>query len=70
MNTPMNNKSPQVIQAIEDLFPGTSNKIKNKVCPACDNPVGEFKDDLSIREYLISGMCQACQDDVFREEDE
>jgi len=24
-----------------------------------------FRDELSAREYYISGMCQHCQDDVF-----
>lgn len=24
-----------------------------------------FRDELSAREYYISGMCQACQDSVF-----
>jgi hypothetical protein len=24
-----------------------------------------FRDDLSIKEYKISGMCQKCQDDFF-----
>lgn len=25
----------------------------------------EFKDELSAKEYTISGLCQACQDDFF-----
>ena len=29
-----------------------------------------FRDELSAREYYISGMCQACQDSVFGGEDE
>jgi hypothetical protein len=31
----------------------------------CDQPVREFTDDLSRREYAISGLCQSCQDTVF-----
>ena len=27
-----------------------------------------FRDELSAREYYISGMCQACQDGVFGDE--
>lgn len=34
-------------------------------CPICTKPVGNFRDDLSRREYEISGMCQDCQDEVF-----
>lgn len=31
-------------------------------CPLCIQPIGEFKDALSAREYSISGLCQKCQD--------
>lgn len=37
------------------------------VCPFCDYvfaPI-ELRDELSIKEFLISGLCQDCQDDVF-----
>ena len=29
----------------------------------------EFKNDLSKKEYAISGLCQSCQDTVFSEEE-
>jgi len=32
------------------------------VCPFCRETVGEFRDALCRREYEITGMCQACQD--------
>ena len=31
----------------------------------CGKPVGEFVDDLSAKEFSISGLCQACQDNIF-----
>ena len=34
-------------------------------CVACDKEAKEFRDALSRKEYTISGMCQACQDEVF-----
>lgn len=37
-------------------------------CATCgDGPVTResFKDELSVKEYGISGMCQKCQDSVF-----
>lgn len=34
-------------------------------CILCGNPVAKLRDQLSIREFIISGMCQSCQDDVF-----
>ena len=41
------------------------------LCPECHNPIGEseFRDDLSKKEYTISGLCQACQDAIFTEPD-
>jgi hypothetical protein len=37
-------------------------------CPSCKGEAKEFKDELSKKEYSISGMCQKCQDKVFHEE--
>ena len=36
-------------------------------CPFCcmDVVLEEFRDDLSLREYKISGLCQSCQDSMF-----
>jgi hypothetical protein len=47
------------------LFPQVVIDIQNKVCPTCKEKVGEFRDELSEKEYTISGMCQECQDSVF-----
>ena len=35
------------------------------MCPRSFDPATEFKDELSQREYEISGMCQKCQNSVF-----
>lgn len=42
-------------------------KAKAGRCPMCGTPIDitTFKDELSLREYSISGVCQACQDDIF-----
>lgn len=37
-------------------------------CPCCKHKIGSpsnFKDELSLREFFISGLCQDCQDQVF-----
>ena len=36
-------------------------------CPLCKHKVDkdEFRDELSRKEFEISGLCQACQDDIF-----
>lgn len=44
-------------------------RVENGTCPTCDNPKvltrKDFTDELSWKEFLISGMCQSCQDSVF-----
>lgn len=37
------------------------------LCPFCGKKVDEnsFRDDLSLKEFKISGLCQTCQDEVF-----
>lgn len=39
--------------------------IAGKACVKCGEPAVEFKDELSRKEYSISGLCQRCQDDIF-----
>ena len=43
--------------------------IEEGICVTCDEgrdiAATSFRDDLSRKEYAISGMCQSCQDDVF-----
>lgn len=67
LKKPMSEKTPEMREAIEGIFPGTAKAIEEKKCPTCNKPIGEFRDLTSRREYLISGMCQACQDSVFGE---
>jgi hypothetical protein len=64
----MSNKTPEMRKAIEGIFPGTMAAIDKELCPTCGEPIAGFRDELSLREYKISGMCQACQDSVFGED--
>jgi len=63
-------KSPAITQFLEENF-GRSTAIQENVCVpepiGCGRPVdmSEFRDDLSRREYRISGLCQSCQDAIF-----
>lgn len=57
------------------------NKFNFPSCPTCGKPpmdmsptshanafpsgAYQFRDELSAKEYYISGMCQECQDSVF-----
>lgn len=53
-------------QAILDITGIDTNKaIETKICPFCKNPVGDFRDEISKKEFEISGLCQSCQDDMF-----
>ena len=58
---------------VDRIFPGRREAIAQQVCRqapiGCGKPAGEFRDDVSRREYAISGLCQACQDSVYNAED-
>ena len=47
-------------------------RICNPLTGGCNKKVfiDEFKDEISLREYGISGLCQLCQDEVFMTEDD
>ena len=34
-------------------------------CVSCGDSKGEFSDEVSVREYAISALCQKCQDKTF-----
>lgn len=40
-------------------------RIDEGKCPLCGKKITIFKDNLSRKEFEISGMCQRCQDEVF-----
>lgn len=42
-----------------------THSTASNACVSCHKPAVRFKDELSRKEYAISGMCQACQDKVF-----
>ena len=42
-----------------------TDSIKGNICTSCGKPAVEFKDEISKKEYTISGMCQECQDKIF-----
>lgn len=65
MVKPMQNKTEEMKQSIESMFPGTLKAIEDKKCPGCKQSIGDFRDALSIKEYGISGLCQDCQDTIW-----
>ena len=62
-------KHPQ-IEAFLDLAFNRTNMIRSDRCVSCHGHASYFRDDLSAREYVISGLCQRCQDEVFASEDD
>lgn len=54
-----------------DLF-GRSRSLAmaGRGCVTCGKSADNFRDEISRREYGISGMCQECQDSVFNIPDE
>ena len=39
--------------------------IAGNKCIGCGGEVEGFKDEISKKEYTISGLCQKCQDSIF-----
>lgn len=60
-------KSEQVEQMIASINGGVDRRtmIDADLCTDCGGPATDFKDELSKREYSISGFCQKCQDAIF-----
>ena len=60
-------KSPEIKEFLEAVF-GRSSSIGSQVCASCGKSANDFQDELSRREYSISGLCQRCQDEVFNDD--
>ena len=63
-------KSPAMekfLDTISDRMFGTqrTDAIVNATCVSCGKPADNFRDELSAKEFQISGLCQKCQDSVF-----
>ncbi len=41
--------------------------VEMGLCPFCRKKIrkSSFRDELSLQEFRISGLCQKCQDEVF-----
>lgn len=62
---------------LPDEEPGSLTRVLQSIkdypfCPFCKihNPVETILDQLSLKEFTISGLCQRCQDLVFSESSE
>jgi uncharacterized CHY-type Zn-finger protein len=71
---------PGPIRPADALYPNRRTDIHANKCVFARHPfengckgdgtATSFRDTLSRKEYGISGMCQACQDDIFGTEEE
>jgi len=62
-------KKAEEMEKLIDAFNPSGRKrvdsIKADICSWCGKPATEFSDELSRREYTISGFCQECQNRTF-----
>jgi len=58
---------PDLSKPAFTLFPDAADRVISSKCVTCPNDIRDkdFTDDLSKKEYGISGMCQDCQNSVF-----
>tara|TARA_R100000963_G_scaffold29030_1_gene20149 strand:- start:506 stop:727 length:222 start_codon:yes stop_codon:yes gene_type:complete len=49
------------------MFGGVSRaaSIARNTCTTCKGDASTFTDELSEKEFTISGMCQTCQNEMF-----
>lgn len=56
---------------VDKIFRKAAQDKAEGNCPFCGkaiHPNQEFRDEISKREYKISGLCQDCQDKFFGKE--
>ena len=65
-------KAPQIDALLSEIIFNGKDRvtcISEGICVTCDEArdlkATSFRDDISRKEYSISGLCQSCQDDVF-----
>lgn len=63
-------KAPGIEKFLEDIAGRTTAIHENKCIQpplGCGKLVvmADFRNDISRREYRISGLCQSCQDEIF-----
>ncbi len=69
MTTPLE-KSPEMARLLDEMSSSIFGRTRTEalelgLCVVCSGVAKDFRDALSAKEYLISGMCQDDQDKVF-----
>ena len=57
----------RTLDAMSSILFGVGRKesIAQDTCVSCKEDASTFNDNLSRKEFTISGLCQSCQDSVF-----
>jgi hypothetical protein len=59
-------KNPAIRDLQSAMFGrSVTEHIECDTCISCRGPAKEFRDEVSRKEFAISGFCQECQDEVF-----
>ena len=60
-------RAPELESLLNAVIPERKERLANAQCATCgaDVRLADFRDAISRKEYLISRMCQKCQDSVF-----
>lgn len=62
-------KSPEMEAMLEKRY-GRTTAIRGSFCVMCHEPASSFRDRLSEKEFIISGLCQKCQDIAFGKDED
>jgi len=59
-------RNPEIEKLLEKVSPHPYRKsIETNTCTWCGGDASTFRDELSEKEYTLSGFCQECQDETF-----
>ena len=62
-------KNPILEGLLTELNSGRNRRsyILNDICIICEGDASRFTDEVSRKEFAISGWCQHCQDEMFND---
>ncbi len=60
----------RIVPLIKEMMTTSIKRRGRLVCSVCEANVksSDFKDELSRKEFSLSGLCQVCQDEFFIED--